>query len=106
MKKIITLLALTSLNLSAHDEPKLILEYQYTSSKNLIHMERLKSDSSFCCMFEIKFVPCTGDDNVTIIKHKETGKALGTLYGTPTKEFVSMIYKTYLTDDLIKDRIR
>ena len=41
MKKIITLLALTSLNLSAHDEPKLILEYQYVNSKKMIPSLRL-----------------------------------------------------------------
>ena len=105
MKKIITLLALTSLNLSAHDEPKLILEYQYVNSKNLIHVEKLKSDSSFCCVFEIKFIKGKGTESITVIKHRKTGKELGTIYGTLTKEFIAMVYKMYLTDELIKDII-
>ena len=104
MKKILTLYVLTSLNLSAHDEPKLILEYQYINSKSINHLIKLKSDSSFCCLFEIKFIQ--GNEDIAIIKHRETGKELGTIYGTPTKEFISMIYKTQLTDELVKDRIR
>ena len=95
MKKILTLYVLTSLNLSAHDEPKLILEYQYINSKSINHLIKLKSDSSFCCLFEIKFIQGNGTENVAIIKHRETGKELGTIYGTPTKEFISMIYTYY-----------
>jgi hypothetical protein len=106
MKKIITLLILTSLNLSAHDEPKLVLEHQYVNHKSINYLIELKSDSTFCCLFEIKFVKSKGVENITIIKHKETGVELGTIYGTPTKEFISMIYKTCLTDELVKDRIR
>ena len=106
MKKILILLALTSLNLSAHDEPKLILEHQYVNSKNLTYVAKLKSDSSFCCVFEIKFVKSKGTENITVIKHRKTGKELGTIYGTLTKEFIAMVCKMYLTDELIKDVIR
>ena len=59
MKKILTLCVLASFNLSAHDEPKLILEYQYVNSKSINHLIKLKSDSSFCCLFEIKFIDCS-----------------------------------------------
>lgn len=106
MKKILTLLVLASFNLKAHDEPKLILEYQYKNSTNLIYVEKLKADSSFNNLFEFKFIPNAKEGNITIIRHRETGKELGIIYGVPTKEFISMIYKTYFTDELIKDMTR
>jgi hypothetical protein len=107
MKKILTLCVLAALNLSAkHDEPKLILEYQYSNTKFLDQVKKLKIDSSFCCIFKVKFIKNKGNENITVIKHRKTGKELGIIYGTPTKEFISMVYETYFTDELVKDMIR
>lgn len=99
MKKIIlVLLTVLAFNLSrANNEPTLVLEFHNVEATKL---NSLKTDTEFCCIFEIKSVK--SEVSVTKVIHKESGIVLGTFYGTPTKEFIMEIYKTRLTPEYIK----
>ena len=106
MKKItLAFIGLLVFNIAkASDEPKLVLEYTYTNKADSVYIvNNIKNDKDLCCTFTIVLSKSKTGDKQTFIKHKETGVLLGTIYGTPTKEFLAIIEKNYLNEQYIKD---
>lgn len=106
MKKItLAIIGLLAFNIAkASDEPKLVLEYTYTNKADSVYIaNNIKNDKDLCCTFTIVLTPSKTGDKQTLIKHKETGILLGTIYGTPTKEFLALIEKNYLNEQYIND---
>ena len=107
MKKILTLIAFALIVFSAsakETEPTLVLEYYYTNKADSVYISNsIKSDESLCCSFVVVLKPSKTNGSETQIKHRETGIVLGTIYGTPTKEFLVFVQQNYLTEQYIND---
>ena len=105
MKNILFLLLLPTL-LFANDPVKpvnepLVLELVFTSSSSI---DYLSTDADLCCVYDF----CQSDSlkpGVTLVRHKQTGVVLGTIYGVPTKSFLKMLSEK-LTPEYIADIVR
>lgn len=97
MKRILlALIFLTISNITKADNPILTVEYKYSSVKDTLHFQKMRMDNDFCCNFVIESTPSDSlDQDVTIIKHTESGVILGRIYGKPTKEFIIKICNQY-----------
>jgi hypothetical protein len=98
MKKILILMLLAfSVNVKAeNEEPKYIIEYEYSNASDTLRVANLKADVNFCCYYDIVMKANNTDSDVCYIKDKKTGVLLGTLYGKPTKEFLLLVYEKNL----------
>jgi hypothetical protein len=94
MKKIVLILALLLgvQIVKAETLPAITIECKYVNVSDTTHFTKLKSDNEFCCNF-IVTSSFNCDENTTLIKHTQTGVVLGTIYGTPSKEFIIDICK-------------
>jgi len=103
MKRILISIALflsiTTKASTSNDAP-LILEYNYADTDGLANF---KSDPEFCCYFEIKQNKTITDTEVIKVLDKHTNTCLGVIYGKPTKAFLMMLYRNYLTPDKVSD---
>jgi hypothetical protein len=94
MKKIVLILALLLgvQIVKAETLPAITIECKYVNVSDTTHFTKLKSDNEFCCNFIVTSnFNCT--ENVTLIKHTQTGVVLGTFYGRPSKELIMDICK-------------
>jgi hypothetical protein len=107
MKNILFLLLLLPTLLFANgpvkpvNEPALVLELVFTSSSSI---DYLSTDADLCCVYDF----CQSDSlkpGVTLVRHKQTGVVLGTIYGVPTKSFLKMLSEK-LTPEYIANIVR
>jgi len=80
-------------------EPYLVLELG-SPPKSLI--DSLSTDADLCCVYEF----CQSDllePGTTIIRHKQTGLVLGTIYGVPSKTFLNMLLDDVFTTESLND---
>lgn len=107
MKKLIILFILLSFSqlIKAETLPTITIECKYVNYSDTTHFVKLKSDNEFCCNF-VLVSSLNSKENVTLIKHTETGVVLGTFYGKPSKELIMDICNKmgYLDKDNV-DRI-
>jgi len=103
MKNILLFLFLVPLVLSATHtkpttvEPQLVLEMG-------LYSEQLANDTELCCVYEFCLSDSLAQD-VTLVRHKATGVVLGTIYGTPNREFLNQLALQF-TPQYIADVIR
>ena len=99
MKKLICIFAVFMLSLTAfaENEPTLILEVHAKTQAELKLVTQYANDTTFCCLFDVQAELTGSEDSYTKIIHKETGIVLGTVHGTPSKQFILKIYKEFLT---------
>lgn len=97
MKKLIlSILFITCLQLVKAETPVLTIEYKYSNAVDTVHFQKMKLDNEFCCNFVVISTPGdTTTQDMTILKHTQTGVTLGIIYGKPTKEFILQICKQY-----------
>jgi len=97
MKKIIlSLIFLSLFQIAKADNPILTVEYKYSNVNDTTHFQKMRLDNEFCCNFIIESTPGDSLNNdVTILKHTETGVVLGKIYGKPSKDFIIKICEQY-----------